>query len=64
MDNLLPNDWYRLIQTSGILYNSKRKCELLPRENVTHYQEEVWVITKRKCGLLPRKKLTHYQDEM
>jgi hypothetical protein len=28
---------------------TKRKCELLPRENVTHYQEEV---------------LSYYQEKM
>jgi hypothetical protein len=33
---------------------TKKKCNSLPRETVTHYQDEVWVITKRKCGLLPR----------
>ena len=44
---------------------------LLPRENVTHYEEEVWVITKKKCGLLPRESgllprenVTHYQEKV
>ena len=40
------------------------KCELLPRENVTHYQDEMWVITKTKCELLPRGSVTHYQEEV
>jgi hypothetical protein len=43
---------------------TKRKGELLPRGNVTHYQEEVWVITKRKGNSLPRESVGYYQEKM